>query len=112
MGELTMALDPVHLLDTQGFLIDYTAWTRQIGLAVAKQENIILSDDHWKVIDLVRTYYSVEKKSPAIRLLVRLLKKTYGEQIGNSLYLQQLFPVSPAVQVAKIAGLPKPKRCI
>lgn len=107
-----MASDLRNLVDTQGFLIDYTAWSRQIGLAVAKQENIVLSDDHWKVIGLVREYYAAEQKSPAIRLLVTLLKKAYGEQIGNSLYLQQLFPISPAVQAAKIAGLPKPKRCI
>ena len=100
------------LVDNEGFLIDYNAWTRQIGLAIAKQENVSLGHDHWKVIDLVREYYSIERKSPAIRLLVSLLKKAYGDKIGNSLYLQQLFPISPAVQVTKIAGLPKPKRCI
>ena len=100
------------LVDREGFLIDYTSWKYQIGLSIAKQENIQLNDDHWKAIYIVRQYYFIEKKSPAIRLLVNLLKNTYGDKIGNSLYLQYLFPISPAIQVAKIAGLPKPKRCI
>ena len=34
------------------------------------------------------------------------LKERYGDKTGNSLYLQILFPISPAVQAAKLAGLP------
>ena len=44
------------LVDNEGFLIDYNAWTRQIGLAIAKQEDVSLGHDHWKVIDLVRVF--------------------------------------------------------
>ena len=36
----------------------------------------------------------------------------YGEEKGNSRYLQRLFPGGPAKQISKIAGLPKPVKCI
>lgn len=100
------------LFNKEGFLINYKLWNYEIGLEIAKKENILLNSDHWKVINIVRKYYKKEKSSPAIRKLINLIKKKYGSKIGNSLYLQLLFPKSPAVQAAKIAGIPKPKSCI
>ncbi len=100
------------LLDEHGFLKDHTHWSADIAYAFAKEENIILTEAHWQVINFLREYYEIHTTAPAIRLLVKSLKEKYGHEIGNSLYLQTLFPVSPARQAAKIAGLPKPKRCI
>lgn len=100
------------LLDAHGFLKDHTQWSSDIAYAFAKEENITLTDAHWQVIYFLREYYATHNTTPAIRLLVKSLKAQYNSDIGNSLYLQTLFPISPAVQAAKIAGLPKPKRCI
>ncbi len=100
------------LIDTHGFLKDYRQWSSEIALFFARQEHIELTQAHWQIIYFLRKYYEVHQSSPAIRLLVKSLKEQHGSDIGNSLYLQSLFPISPAVQAAKIAGLPKPKRCI
>ena len=100
------------LLDAHGFLKDHKKWSHDIAESFAQEEEIILTDGHWQVIYFLREYYGTHHTSPAIRLLVKSLKDQYGSDIGNSLYLQTLFPISPAVQAAKIAGLPKPKRCI
>ena len=99
-------------IDRDGFLLNFDSWDVNFCNLSAKQENINLSDDHLLVIKFLRDFYKINKKSPAIRELVSSLKKSHGETIGNSLYLQILFPISPAVQAAKLAGLPKPKRCI
>ncbi len=100
------------LLDDNGFLKNYTQWSIELAEYFAKQEDILLTPSHWKVIYFLRDYYQCHQNSPAIRLLVKSLKEKHGSEIGNSLYLQSLFPISPAVQSARIAGLPKPKRCI
>lgn len=99
-------------IDSEGFLIDFDTWDDNFRNITSKEECIELSDEHIFIINYLRIFYKKNKKSPAIRQLVSSLKKEYGPEIGNSLYLQMLFPTSPAQQSAKIAGLPKPKRCI
>ncbi|QIW10643.1 TusE/DsrC/DsvC family sulfur relay protein [Francisella sp. LA112445] len=99
-------------IDKQGFLIDFETWDIDFCKLAATNEDIDLTEDHMLVISFLRSFYQENKKSPAIRELVKALKEKYGDKIGNSLYLQMLFPVSPAVQAAKLAGLPRPKRCI
>ncbi len=98
--------------DNEGFLLDFDTWDNNFRDITAKDEKIDLSVEHLFVIDFLRDFYNEKHKSPAIRQLVSSLKEKYGPDIGNSLHLQMLFPSSPAVQSAKIAGLPKPKRCI
>ncbi|ASG68398.1 sulfurtransferase [Francisella halioticida] len=99
-------------IDKHGFLTDFESWDIDFCKSAATIEDINLSKNHMLIINFLRSFYQKNKKSPAIRELVKALKEKYGEKIGNSLYLQMLFPISPAVQAAKLAGLPKPKRCI
>lgn len=99
-------------IDEHGFLSDFKSWDINFCKLTAIKEDIELSDDHILIINFLRSFYKKNNKSPAIRELVKALKVKHGEKIGNSLYLQVLFPKSPAVQAAKLAGLPKPKRCI
>lgn len=98
--------------DKQGYLLDYTLWTKELAPIIAEQENIILSEQHWEVINFVRNFYLEYSTSPAIRMLVKAMAKSLGEDKGNSIYLYKLFPKGPAKQATKIAGLPKPARCI
>ncbi len=99
-------------IDSEGFLLDFNSWDINFCKQIADQEGIQLSDKHFIIINFLREYYKKNHKSPAVRELVKSLKDKYGNEIGNSLFLQILFPVSPAVQAAKLAGLPKPKKCI
>jgi tRNA 2-thiouridine synthesizing protein E len=98
--------------DKQGYLLDHTQWSRELASVIAKQENIELTDAHWEVIRFVRNFYAEYNTSPAIRMLVKAMAKALGEDKGNSIYLYKLFPKGPAKQATKIAGLPKPARCI
>lgn len=92
--------------DKQGYLLDYTLWTKELAPIIAEQENIILSEQHWEVINFVRNFYLEYSTSPAIRMLVKAMAKSLGEDKGNSIYLYKLFPKGPAKQATKIAGLP------
>ncbi|PWC14236.1 sulfurtransferase TusE [Brenneria roseae subsp. americana] len=98
--------------DAQGYLMDSTDWSETLALLLAEQENIQLTDAHWEVVRFVRAFYLEFNTSPAIRMLVKAMAQKYGEEKGNSRYLYRLFPKGPAKQATKIAGLPKPVKCI
>ncbi|MCL1124442.1 TusE/DsrC/DsvC family sulfur relay protein [Shewanella surugensis] len=99
-------------VDHQGYLINVADWCPELGEIIAKQEDILLTDAHWEVVNFVRDFYLEYKTSPAIRVLVKAIGQTLGSEKGNSKYLYTLFPLGPAKQATKIAGLPKPAKCI
>jgi tRNA 2-thiouridine synthesizing protein E len=49
---------------------------------------------------------------PNARMFVAAIRKQFGEEKGNSRYLQKLFPQGPLKYACKIAGLPKPPTCL
>ncbi|MGS0676777.1 TusE/DsrC/DsvC family sulfur relay protein [Shewanella sp. 0m-4] len=98
--------------DPQGYLKSVSDWTPELALVIAEEEKIALTDAHWEVINFVREFYLEFKTSPAIRVLVKAIGLKLGADKGNSKYLYTLFPVGPAKQATKIAGLPKPAKCI
>ena len=97
---------------SEGYLQNYEEWTPVIAEAIAAELDIALTPERWFVINFLRTFYEKYHTSPSIRALVTALKKEVGENVGNSRYLQKLFPDSPAKIATKIAGLPKPVRGI
>ncbi|WP_018981818.1 TusE/DsrC/DsvC family sulfur relay protein [Salinimonas chungwhensis] len=99
-------------VDKNGYLLNVSDWQEDMVPVLAAQEGIILSDAHWEVVKFVRHFYMEYDTSPAIRALVNAMKQTYGPDKGNSRYLQRLFPKGPAKQATKLAGLPKPAKCL
>ncbi len=98
--------------DSQGYLSNAADWNKQVALAIAENEKLQLTASHWEVIYFVRTFYQQFNKSPAMRPLVNYLKSQLGEEKASSITLALLFPGGAAKQSTKLAGLPKPARCI
>jgi tRNA 2-thiouridine synthesizing protein E len=98
--------------DANGYLIDYLEWDKQLALVIAQREAIELTAAHWDVVLFVREFYEEYETSPAIRVLVKSLANKFGPEVGNSRHVQRLFPKGPAKQATKIAGLPKPAKCL
>ncbi len=98
--------------DREGYLKDTTQWSEAMAEVIAAQEGITLAVEHWEVVRFVREFYLEFNTSPAIRMLVKAMANKFGEEKGNSRYLYRLFPKGPAKQATKIAGLPKPVKCI
>ncbi len=95
-----------------GYIQDISLWTRELAELIARVENIEMTGDHWEVVNFLRDYYEEYQIAPAVRILIKAIKKTLGPDKGNSKYLYELFPYGPAKQACKIAGLPKPTGCI
>ncbi len=98
--------------DEEGYIIEIGLWNRELAGLIAKDENIDMTDEHWEVVNFLRDYYEEYQIAPAVRVLIKSIKKTMGVDKGNSRYLYELFPYGPAKQACKIAGLPKPTGCI
>lgn len=98
--------------DKEGYLAEPAAWDEAVAAAIAAAEGLPMSEDHWLVVRYVRRFYEEFKTSPAMRPLVKYLGQHLGTDRGNSIFLAKLFPGGAAKQATKIAGLPKPTRCI
>lgn len=98
--------------DGEGYLKNPLQWHERLAPCLAAQEGIELTPEHWEVVHFVRNFYLEFNTSPAIRMLVKAMATQLGEEKGNSRYLYRLFPKGPAKQATKIAGLPKPVKCI
>jgi tRNA 2-thiouridine synthesizing protein E len=98
--------------DEEGYLSNLSEWTEEIAGAIAKVENIEMSQNHWEVVNFLRDYYNEYQIAPAVRVLTKAIGKKLGADKGSSQYLYELFPYGPAKQACKIAGLPKPTGCV
>jgi TusE/DsrC/DsvC family sulfur relay protein len=98
--------------DEEGYLVNLSDWTEDVAGAIAKVENIEMSQNHWEVVNFLRDYYNEYQIAPAVRVLTKAIGKKLGAEKGSSQYLYELFPYGPAKQACKIAGLPKPTGCV
>ncbi len=103
---------PETKVDKEGFLIDHLDWNKEIAQQLAQNEGIVLTEQHWQLIELIRQFYQEYDLSPAMRPLSKYIKQHIGPEQASSIYLMQLFPQSPAKYLAKIAGLPRPENCL
>ncbi len=99
-------------LDGDGFLREFDSWDQTVADAFAAEAGIALTDQHCEILALLRNYYREFEQSPAMRPFVNYIKRELGPDKGNSIYLMQLFPGSPAKLAARIAGLPRPEHCL
>ena len=98
--------------DKEGYLVNQSDWNKDIANAIANQENIILTEKHWLIINALRDFYQQYKRIPSMRVLIKTMTENLPTQKITSPYLYTLFPDGPIKQGCKIAGLPKPVHCI
>ena len=99
-------------LDKDGYLADLNDWSPEVATALAVQNDIELTPDHWEILQLLRNFYEEFQLSPATRPLIKYTALKLGAEKGNSLHLNRLFNGTPAKLAAKLAGLPKPTNCL
>ena len=87
-----------------GYLTDVSQWTKEIGLEIAKNEGVVMTDRHWEVVSWLQ-----EQVKNDVALSVRGIKKSGVLDIKE---FYALFPKGPLKISTKIAGVPKPKSCI
>lgn len=105
MPTTTIAGHSVDVSD-DGFFVDPTQWSDEMAPEIAATVGVDeLTEDHWRIIRLMRSEYEEKGTGPT----VRALGKVSGVPVKQ---LYQLFPKGPAKTAAKVAGIPKPRGCI
>ena len=93
-------------VDEDGFIEDFNAYNEDWVQLVKKEEGIDeLTEEHWKVINVLQDYY----KKNGIAPMVRILSKLTGFKLKH---IYELFPSGPGKGACKMAGLPKPTGCV
>ena len=91
--------------DGNGNLTDPTAWDEDVARALAAEDGIELTQEHFDVINYLRSEYLENNEQPMERAINKGMSKIWGKKVtSKDLYV--LFPLAPSKQGNKIAGLP------
>lgn len=91
--------------DDLGYLLE-PLYEDEAVRVIAAAENLALTDAHWEVVNYLREQYREHGHTPNFRNMLKGMEEIRPEI--DSKYLYDLFPVGPAKQGPKVAGLPQP----
>ncbi len=91
--------------DAEGYLLE-PDFSNEISGVIAAADGIELTDQHWQIIGYLRDQYREHGHTPNFRNMLKDVQGFWPEADSKALY--DLFPMGPAKQGAKVAGLPQP----
>jgi len=91
-------------VNEEGYLLDASQWNKEIAAEIAKEEGIELTDQHYQVLEFLR---SASEKGDT--LTIRRVGKSGIVDIKG---LYKLFPGGPLKHSSRIAGIAKPASCV
>lgn len=91
--------------DNEGYLLE-PDFSEEAVKAIAEAEGIVLTDAHWEVVGYMRDQFKEHGHTPNFRNMLKGFSEV--REGVDSKYLYDLFPLGPAKQAAKVAGLPQP----
>jgi tRNA 2-thiouridine synthesizing protein E len=100
-------LDGVELeCDDEGFLTEAN-FGDDIVKVIAEAEGLKLNDDHWAVVNYMREKFKEDGHTPNFRNMAKDFDASHPGKDWKK-YLYELFPLQPARQAVRVAGLTKP----
>ena len=55
--------------DAEGYLAQLDDWSEDIASHLAQQDNLQLTEDHWKLLNWIRGYYQENGTAPNLRII-------------------------------------------
>ena len=104
MPTKTLAGTPVDT-DDEGYLINHAQWNKDVAAALAAEQGVALTDEHWKVLEFIDTDFKERGVVPGMRRM---------NKVGNipTKDLYALFPDGSIKKAVKISGYPKSASCV
>jgi tRNA 2-thiouridine synthesizing protein E len=96
--------------DVEGYLVEPDDWSEETAIIFAKEEQITLTTQHWKIIGFMRDYYRQHGIAADVRHVATFMAKELGvdKKLGKKRVFE-LFPYGYVKQACKIAGMKKPR---
>ena len=91
--------------DGDGYLVDMSVWTPEIGRAMAQADGFELDEKKWQQIGKAREYFEELGSVPPIRKFAKYLDEDQKE-------LFELWMTGPMKPITKYGGMPKPTGCV
>lgn len=96
--------------DEEGYLLNPDDWTRELAHELAREEGLVLNDEHWMAIAFVREYHAEHGITPDIRHVAKhLAARLECDKKTAKSRLFELFPYGYVKQTCKIAGMMRPR---
>ena len=98
------------LTDSEGYLVDPSDWSEDFARALAAQEGLALTEEHWEVIRFLRARFARNGVQTTVRDMIQHFRQVWGRERGSNRYLHQIFPRGgPQKQGNRLAGLLRTK---
>ena len=92
-------------LDNEGFLLDRDDWSEEIAVALARSDEVEMTEQIMGFIRQARAMYEEDGVVPPIRIFAKKQKVTTKD-------LYDIFKKGPMKLICKWGGLPKPTGCV
>lgn len=96
--------------DSEGYLLDIDEWSEDFARALARQEGLDLTDEHWQVIRFLRDFHQRHGVQAQVRAMIKHFSEEWGPEKGGNRYLHDIFPKGgPQKQGNRLAGIRRTK---
>lgn len=96
--------------DSEGYIKNLDDWSEDYACALAAQEGVELTDEHWQIIHYLRAYYEEHCVQAQVRTMIKHFTQEWGREKGSNHYLHDLFRKGgPQKQGNRLAGLLRTK---
>ena len=103
MSVVTIASQQVDV-NEEGYLTDASQWNEDIAKAIAKEEEVELTEKHFELLNFLR-----KQSEDGVDITIRKVGKSGIVDIKG---FYTLFPKKPLKKSSRIAGIPKPSSCV
>jgi tRNA 2-thiouridine synthesizing protein E len=97
-------------IDSEGYLVDPQDWSEAFALALAAEDGLALSVEHWELIRWLRARYARHGTQASVRDMIAHFRGVWDRERAGNRYLHRLFPRGgPQKQGNRLAGLLRTK---